>query len=62
MLFTDEIYDLLVKYKTSYYTHVIPVYLGMILANIDNMEVREKVKEIGHKIGRLHQMQVCNVK
>ncbi|XP_072942411.1 uncharacterized protein [Epargyreus clarus] len=55
--FTNETYDIIVKYKTSHYAHVLPVFLSLILANIDDTEITEKVKDIGYKIGRLHQMQ-----
>ncbi|XP_072942991.1 uncharacterized protein [Epargyreus clarus] len=55
--FTREFYENIAKYKTSYYTHVLPVYLGMMLANIENMEILRKVQEIGFKMGHLHQIQ-----
>ena len=55
--FTDDRYDSIVRYKTSYYSFCLPIRLAMFLANIDDPKAHLKVEEILLKIGHLFQVQ-----
>lgn len=56
-MFTIERYNSIVKYKTSYYTFRLPVFLGLALAGNTNEQTRKDVEVICFELGRLFQIQ-----
>ncbi|CAK1554998.1 unnamed protein product [Leptosia nina] len=55
-LYTPERYSNIVKFKTSYYTFKLPVFLGMMASNIP-ARTHSKAEEICLALGYLFQMQ-----
>ena len=44
--YTQEQYDSIVKWKTAFYSFVLPIQSALYLANINDSEVHSKCKEI----------------
>jgi len=55
--FTQKNYEVLVKYKTSYYTFYSPVSCSMILAGIEDEAVFKSVEKLVLSLGYLFQIQ-----
>lgn len=55
--YTDERYNTIVKYKTSYYSFCLPIRLAMYLANITDPKVHLNAETILLRIGHLFQVQ-----
>ncbi|CAG2170803.1 unnamed protein product [Oppiella nova] len=56
-LFTKSRYETIVRYKTSYYTFVLPVRLAMYLFGMKSKSSHREAEELLIKIGYLFQMQ-----
>eukprot|EP00924_Labyrinthula_sp_SR-Ha-C_P015776 snap_masked-scaffold_4-processed-gene-9.20-mRNA-1 protein AED:0.27 eAED:0.27 QI:0/-1/0/1/-1/1/1/0/354 len=56
-LYTQERYDLIVTYKTAFYSFYAPAALALILANNDSPKNMQKTKEIMMKMGHYFQVQ-----
>ncbi|CAG2167130.1 unnamed protein product [Oppiella nova] len=56
-LFTKSRYETIVKYKTSYYTFVLPVRLAMYLFGMESKSAHRQAEELLLKIGYLFQIQ-----
>jgi farnesyl diphosphate synthase len=48
--YTQENYDSIVKWKTAFYSFVLPIQNALYLANINDLEVHSKCKEILNKM------------
>jgi farnesyl diphosphate synthase len=55
--FTQEKYDLIVKYKTAYYSFYMPVALGMIMAGVTAPSAFRTAERITVKMGTYFQIQ-----
>ncbi|XP_054162155.1 farnesyl pyrophosphate synthase-like [Oppia nitens] len=56
-LFTKSRYETIVKFKTSYYTFVLPVRLGMYMMDMTDQTVHQQTEQLLLKIGYLFQIQ-----
>ncbi|XP_018404178.1 PREDICTED: farnesyl pyrophosphate synthase-like [Cyphomyrmex costatus] len=56
-LFTMNQYNSIVKYKTSYYSFVLPIIAAMHIAGIKDHEMFREAKTILFKMGNLYQIQ-----
>lgn len=57
-LFTMKHYNSLVKYKTAYYTFLLPMALAMYMANLYDTEMHRQAKTILTEMGVFFQVQV----
>lgn len=54
----DKLYNNICKNKTSYYTFILPIKIGLLLCSSELYdEVYERVEEIGELLGHLFQAQ-----
>jgi farnesyl diphosphate synthase len=54
--FTADVYNSIVKYKTSFYTFVLPMNLAMTMAGIRDNRMRERVRDLMLEMGYLLQV------
>lgn len=57
-LFTMEKYEVLTKYRTSYYTFQMPVGLALLMTGVDDPETHRQAKTILLEMGEFFQIQV----
>jgi len=55
--YTMELYSAIVKYKTSFYSFVLPVHLAMAMAGISSAELRRQAQTVTLEMGHFFQIQ-----
>jgi farnesyl diphosphate synthase len=56
--YTQEQYDAIVKWKTAYYSFCLPVQSALLLAEIEDVQVHKRCREILLEMGYFFQVQV----